>query len=213
MNSSLNASAPGRGRASTIAIGVIALLVGIFIGWFLAPSEKGGDAAPPAAEPSAANESSQSEQGAIQAATEYARIMASPGGGGYVSAMESLAAPDWQDRARELANNTTDFVTERYGADGRVVFHPTRYRVSSFAPDSAVIDIWGVVLATGSEIGGIEESWVTATVELSWVGSEWKVSGQSSRGGPTPELLRTDEGNTLQEILDEFSGYENAPES
>jgi hypothetical protein len=192
---------------------VIALLVGVLIGWLLAPSDEGGNATPPAAEPTATQESSQSEQGAIQAATEYARIMASPGGESYVSAMESLAAPDWQDRARELANNTTDFVSERYGADGRVVFHPSRYRVTSFAPDSAVIDIWGVVLTTGSKIGGIEESWVTATVELLWVGSEWKVAGQSSRGGPTPELLRTDEGNNLQEVLEDFSGYENAAES
>jgi hypothetical protein len=63
------------------------------------------------------------------------------------------------------------------------------------------------VLASGPKIIGIEESWITGTINLQWVGSQWKVAGQSSSGGPTPELLRTDEEKTVTEILNEFSEY------
>ena len=155
------------------------------------------------------------ESSAVRAATLYARIMAGPTADSdeYLADMQSIAADQWKARAEELAHNGSEFVAERYGEDGAVEFQPIRYRVRSFSEQAAVIDIWGVVLASGSKLGGIEESWITGTVNLVWVGSEWKVSGQSSEGGPTPELLRTDEGGSVDEVLVDFKEYDDAPGS
>lgn len=152
------------------------------------------------------------ESGAVEAATLYARIMAGPSADSdkYLADMQSIAADEWKSRAEELAHNGSEFVAERYGDDGSVEFQPVRYRVRSFSDQAAVIDIWGVVLASGSKLGGVEESWITGTVNLVWDGSQWKVSGQSSEGGPTPELLRTDENGSIDEVLADFEEYDDA---
>lgn len=150
------------------------------------------------------------EAGAVKAATSIARFMAGPNGdtNEYLEAAEDIAAPGWKDRARELAQGAADFISDRYGAGATVSFNPVRYRVRSHTSEKAVVDIWGVVLASGPKVGGIEESWITASLELVWVESEWKLSDQSSKGGPTPELLRTDQEVSLEEVLDGFTEYE-----
>lgn len=188
---------------------LVALIVlAFFVGRVTAP-DRPGEAAEAAPEIVPATSDDRSETGALRAATTFARLMAGPSGDAsdYLEQAEAIAAPDWQERARELAQGAIDFINERYGVGGKIAFEPIRYRVQSHSPNEAVIDIWGVVLASGPEIVGIEESWITGTLNLEWVGSQWKVAGQSSRGGPTPELLRTDEEATVNEILSDFSEY------
>lgn len=203
-----------RRRFIFVAVVVLALIVGGFVGRALSPdAEDRATSSPPEGSSTPADAVARSEAGAVEAATELARVMASPtsDSAAYVAAMTSLAAPGWEDRARELADNTSEFVRDRYGPDGRVELQPVRYRLESFSPEAATVDIWGVVLATGSKVRGIEESWITASIDLEWVEAEWKVAAQASRGGPTPELLRTDESIFAQEILDEFIEYTDAP--
>ena len=203
-------------HVSRWALVLILLLVGIvafLIGRGTSPDAEtnvGPTAPTESAAPTTPDESS-----AVRAATLYARIMAGPTADSeeYLADMQSIAADQWKARAEELAQNGSEFVAERYGEDGAVEFQPIRYRVRSFSEQAAVIDLWGVVLASGSKLGGIEESWITGTVNLVWVGSEWKVSGQSSEGGPTPELLRTDEGGSVDEVLVDFKEYDDAPGS
>lgn len=197
---------------------VIALAAGLVLTAFIAGRLTAPDEstlAPPAGERETTSPSAdRSEASAVAAATQYARVMASFSGdvASYLEQAVSIAAPDWEDRASELARGAADFILDRYGRDASVDFEPLRYRVHSHSSEHAVVDVWGVVLATGSKIGGIEESWVTASLELVWTGSEWKVAGQSSSGGPTPELLRTKDEGTADEIINEFSEYNDAPE-
>jgi hypothetical protein len=190
-------------------ITVVLLVIAFFVGRATAP-----DDSPPT--PSTADQASdgsgvpRNEASAVDAATDNARVMASFSGDrqAYLEEAVGIAAPQWESRAEELAQGAADFISERYGSGAVVEFKPIRYRVKSYSEDRAEIDIWGVVLATGSKIGGIEESWVTGTIELVWVKSEWKVAGQSSKGGPTPELLRTEDTATDSEIINEFREYE-----
>ena len=197
---------------SAIAIAV-ALLVGILIGRSLAPDE---DVAAPESPPSASTpeavEFARTEAGAVEAATEYSKIMASPSRdtSAYLNAVSQIASPAWRERARELANNTISFVDERYGAGGSLEFNPIRYRLRSYSSDEATVDIWGVVLGSGPDATGIEESWITGTVNLVSIGGEWKLSGQTSKGGPTPELLQTDEDASASLILNQFREYSDA---
>lgn len=153
------------------------------------------------------------ENGAVQAATDFARIMPGPSTDveSYLLAMRDLAAPEWQDRAEELAKNAVAFVQERYGDGGQVEFHPLRYRVQSHSDENAIVDIWGAVLGSGPNLTGIEESWITGTLHLVWVDSQWMITGQSSVGGPTPELLGTDDASSAITLLEDFQEYADAP--
>lgn len=155
----------------------------------------------------------QSAEGAVAAASNYARVMTGASGdpAAYRRALRTLASPDWLERAEELATNTIDFVRSRYGTDGSATFSPVRYRVAAFSKDLATIDIWGVLVASGPKIEGVDESWLIATVELAWVETDWRVVGQSAAPGPTPELLRTADAQS-ESILTDFEEYQVAPQ-
>jgi hypothetical protein len=154
------------------------------------------------------------EEGAVAAATSFAQTMTGPSGNPdtYRLAMETLAALGWRKRAQELAENAIAFVEDRYGPGGSVEFTPLRYRAARYSDERAVIEIWGVVVGSGPKIAGIEESWITGTVVLSWTGSDWRVIGQKSEGGPTPELLRDGRGGDARAVLQDFQEYEGAPQ-
>ena len=195
----------------------IAIAVGVVVLAFIAGRISAPDVpalAPPEVEQTSPSANS-SEESAVAAATEYARVMGSFSDDAdlYQERALAIAAPSWEGRASEIAQGAVDFLVDRYGDDASVDFEPLRYRVQSHSSEGAVVDVWGVVLATGSKVGGIEESWVTVTLEIVWTGSEWKVAGQSSSGGPTPELLRTEDEGTADELLNEFSEYHDASDS
>ena len=195
-----------RSRRAAAAIGLVVLLIGSFL--------LGRSAAPPIGDevggPTPPISTARSERGAVQAATDLARVLPGPSGDveAYYTAMSDLAAPDWRERAQELAENAVVFVQDRYGDGGRVSFRPMMYRVQSFTSDEAEIDIWGVVVATSSEDSAIEESWLTATLNLVWLDDQWKVNGQSSRSGPTPELLQGEDQVSADELRS-FEEYES----
>lgn len=153
---------------------------------------------------------SRTEDGAVAAAADLARAMTGPHGdeATYRNLMESIAAASWRARAGELAENSIAFARDRYGEGGRVTFNPIRFRLVSYSEDRASVDLWGVVLAEGPKVGGIEESWITGTLQLVWTSSGWKVNGQSSQGGPTPESLRTEDGVSESIILESFEEIE-----
>lgn len=197
-----------RGLWIAAAIAVV-LIVGFFAGRLTAPDSVGeGSSALPDKELSTPDENS--ELGAVEAATSIAQLIAAPTGdtASYLQAAEEIAAPGWENRARELAQGAIDFVEDRYGSDASVSFQPVRYRVRSYSSHETTIDIWGVVLASGPKVGGVEESWITATLELVWIDATWKVADQSSKGGPTPELLRTEEEVLIDEVLNDFKEYD-----
>lgn len=204
-----------RGKRRVAVLVVVAsllLAIGVLIGRGLTPTEP----EPPVAETETGNQRGdgleRTQGGAVEAATNFARIMTGPSGNhdAYRAAMLEIAAPDWAHRAEELASNAIAFVNEQYGEGGRVSFHPIRYRIVQFSDEEATIDIWGLVLASGPELKGLEESWITGTLELVWIDEQWKVNGQSSRGGPTPELLRTDGEAAVPEELEGLEEYEDA---
>lgn len=191
------------------AVIAVVLIVGFLVGRLTAPDAVGeGSSALPKKELITPDENS--ELGAVEAATSIAQLIAAPTGdtASYLEAAEEIAAPGWENRARELAQGAIDFVNDRYGSDASVSFQPVRYRVRSYSSDETTIDIWGVVLASGQKVGGVEESWITATLELVWIDETWKVANQSSKGGPTPELLRTEEEVSIDEVLNDFKEYD-----
>ena len=193
-------------------LGLLLVLGGFLIGRLSSPNDVPGQEAPGPSDsgpPSAAADKAT----ALEVATQFARAIAGPseGTGAYIDEAVAFAAPEWRGRAAELAENTLAFIEERYGEEGQIVFHPVKYRVEAQSEEQAVVDIWGVTLGSGPNLAGIEESWLTGTIHLSYVDGEWKVSDQSSVGGPTPELLRTEDDFPVSRVLEEFEEYDDVP--
>lgn len=153
-----------------------------------------------------------SEAGAVEAATTFSRVMASASGdlNRYLGALRAMAAPDWVLEAEKLAENGFEFLRDRYGSAGSLTFVPVRYRIEAYSDSAATIQIWGVTVASGPKVPGIDESWLTGTVQLVWIEGDWRVAGQSSETGPTPELLQTGSALT-KEDLEGFQELLDAP--
>lgn len=207
-----------RGRSRKTVLSLIAALalfaLGVFLGRSLAIGESEAGSSPTARPPESILEL-RTERGAVVAATAFARLMVGPSEDedSYKEEMAVLAAPSWRARADQLANNSIEFVRSRYGEGGTISFSPLKYRVASYSSSEAAIEVWGVVIASGPRVEGLEESWITGTVRIRWLDSEWKVIGQSSQGGPTPELLNAG-GESLSHFrLEGFRDYQSAPRS
>lgn len=152
-----------------------------------------------------------SQEGALETAAAFARTLsgAVDDVDSYMDAVLRLVAPDWESEASRLAENTLRFVANRYGPDAELSFVPIRYRVSLYTQSRAVVALWGVTVATGSKLVGIEESWVTGTIHLRWMSGRWLVVDQESQSGPTPELLGSTD-DIAPSVLRDFQEYEGA---
>ncbi len=199
---------------------LLLIALGIGIGLWIDPGESPEVANPQPVESSVGNREvngvplgySRTERGAVEAATNFSRVLSAVPNDvtAYLAAADTMAAPEYQADARRLARNAFTFLTERYGPGGSFMFAPLRYRVASYSDAEATISVWGVTLATGDKTGGIEESWLTGTLDLVWVDGDWRISGQQSETGPTPELLQTND-SLPTEALGGFEEYTDAP--
>ena len=212
-------------RRVVIALWIVSILIAFGVGIVLGGGDNGDQPSDTNPAPTASATSRPSvlngvpvgyelsEEGAVTAATNFAQIMSGPSGDAerYRTAMQTLAAPSWSDRAVELASNAIDFAERRYGPGASIGFHPLRYKVDDYSDSAATIALWGVVVASGPKVAGVEESWVTATVQLSRVGDDWRVSGQTSTAGPTPRLLVGQDSAPVS-VLDDFKEFGRAPQ-
>lgn len=151
------------------------------------------------------------EDGAIAAAANFARVMSSTDGDdqAFLRAYDVMAAPRWREEARALAEQGLEFTSDQYGPKVSLTFTPVRHRLVDYSPSKATVAIWGVTLASVPTDGRLEESWVTGTLQLEWVADDWKLSGGTSRTGPTPELLQDDKGGS-PDALRGFQEFERA---
>lgn len=207
-----------RRRSVAALLGLLVLGIGIWIGGALAPDAKNSS---PGTELEPDRQTKvngvplgypRTRAGAVEAATNFTMVMASvpDNPDEYIRAAETMAAPEWQTEARRLASNGLEFLVERYGAGGSYTFAPLRYRVDSYTEHQATVSVWGVTVASGPKVAGIEESWLTGTLDLVWTHNDWRLAGQTSMTGPTPELLQTTAESTPADLKD-FEEYGDAP--
>lgn len=211
---------------SRVRIGMVlgALFVGVMIGVLLGfVLDNGGERSPQAPVPSAVGPGpttevngvpvgyARTEEGAVAAARGFALITASDVIGdqdAFVKAMETISAPGWLEDARNQAVNGYEFLVGRYGDDVDVSAAVLRYDVVDFSPTQAEVKLWIVSVVAGSQRPTVDEVWGTAIVELTWVDSDWRVSGAENTTGPAPVDLPTasseESATSLMEELDEF---------
>jgi hypothetical protein len=142
-----------------------------------------------------------SEQGAVAAAANYARVLSSTlilDQARRRAAIETLAAPETLDRQQRAWDQAAASLTKGLGVkDGsakeatvllRAV--PVGWRLKAYTGDRATVAIWvtSVLGALGGPPGGVpvREAWGTTTVELRWVDGDWKQLRATNTDGPVP---------------------------
>ncbi|MCP3821017.1 hypothetical protein NLX86_23860 [Streptomyces sp. A3M-1-3] len=84
---------------------------------------------------------------------------------------------------------------------------PAGTKVQNYSSGSAKVDVWcaGLFGLTGDKsTKPVTSGWFTVTVQLKWVGSDWKVLDTSQKEGPTPVT-----GDNAVSGSDEISGAVN----
>jgi hypothetical protein len=142
-----------------------------------------------------------SEQGAVAAAANYARVLSSTlilDQARRRAAIETLAAPETLHRQQRAFDQAVASLTKGLGAgDGsakkatvllRAV--PVGWRLKEYTGDRATVAIWvtSVLGALGGPTNGVpvREAWGTTTVELRWVDGDWKQLRATNTDGPVP---------------------------
>jgi hypothetical protein len=142
-----------------------------------------------------------SEQGAVAAAANYARVLSSTlilDRSKRHAAIEALAAPEALARQQRAWDQAVALLTKGLGVadggstDGTVLLRavPVGWRLKQYTGDRATVAIWvtSVLGALGGPPNGVpvREAWGTTTVELRWVEGDWKQLRATNTDGPVP---------------------------
>jgi hypothetical protein len=142
-----------------------------------------------------------SQQGAVAAAANYARVLSSTmilDRSKRRAAIEALAAPEALARQQRAWDQAVALLSKGLGAtggaaqDGTVLLRavPVGWRLEEYTGDRATVAIWvtSVLGALGGSPEGVpvREAWGTSTVELRWVDGDWKLLNTTNTDGPRP---------------------------
>jgi hypothetical protein len=142
-----------------------------------------------------------SQQGAVAAAANYARVLSSSlilDRAKRRKAIAALAAPEalagqqraWDQAVALLSKGLG--VADGAARDGAVLLRavPVGWRMEEYTGERATVAIWvtSVLGALGGPPQGVpvREAWGTSTVELRWVDGDWKLLDTTNTDGPRP---------------------------
>jgi len=171
-----------------------------------------------------------SEQGAVAAAANYARVLASAlilDRSSRRAAIDTLAAPEARARQQRAFDQAVALLAKGMGMtgssakDGAVLLRavPVGWRLDAYTGDKATVAIWvtSVLGALGGSPGGVpvREAWGTTTVELRWVDGDWKQLDTTTIDGPVP-IADTSTPTAASQLIpeaQEFKEFTYAPGS
>jgi hypothetical protein len=140
-------------------------------------------------------------EGAVAAAANYSSVLSSSlilDTRRRRLAIDTLAAPEARARLQRTFEQAVASVraglgvTDAPGDGTRVLLRatPVGWRVEQYGGGTARVAIW--VTSVAGSLGGangpvpVREGWGTTTVELRWVGGDWKQLASRTTEGPTP---------------------------
>jgi hypothetical protein len=168
-----------------------------------------------------------SQQGAVAAAANFTRVLSSDlilDTPKRRAAIAALAAPAAKARLQKTFDQAVVPLRQGLGVrdtanDGtRVLLRatPVGWRVEDYSDDRAKVAIWAT--SVGGSIGGtvaapIREGWGTTTVELRWVGDDWKLAESTTTDGPVPiaDVAPPTAAPELVDKANEFKEFTYAP--
>jgi hypothetical protein len=168
-----------------------------------------------------------SQQGAVAAAANFTRVLSSDlilDTSRRRAAIAALAAPAAKARLQRTFDQAVVSLRQGLGVsdsanDGTQVLlraTPVGWRVEDYSDAKAKVAIW--VTSVGGSIGGtvaapIREGWGTTTVELRWVGDDWKLAESTTTDGPVPiaDVAPPTAAPELVDKANEFKEFTYAP--
>lgn len=211
----LNNSAVAQRRLSRFAIPLIALLIGIGIGYIVAP--KGQDEAQPESVGPTRVENgvplgyARTRDGAVAAASNFERVRSGPllvSEEEYLRAIETMATDEWKAQALDSGRAAVTIARDQFGAAFKIETSPIRYRIISYSPSVARVSVWLVSVVSSAD-QRTRDIWSTVEYELRWSG-DWRVAGAKSFDTLVPEPF-SGPNTPADSPLDNFDSYEKAP--
>lgn len=167
------------------------------------------------------------QQGAVAAATNFARVLASTPlliqPDALRTAYATVATPTQAEAFRRMAdqaiavfNNRLQLVTNAArGAATVVQAYPLTYTVRSYTAAQAAVDVWAVTVIAQQGTTVPLSLWGSTTFQLQWVNGDWRVASfADDQNGLQPQLLPFATTDTSQDVPPEIStynGYTNVP--
>ncbi|MDQ3964609.1 MAG: hypothetical protein M3277_11985 [Actinomycetota bacterium] len=147
------------------------------------------------------------EAGAIDAATDYVRVLTPAPGetrDSFARGVQAIASDEWGDEMDSTIASWDDGT-----AEGAVL----RYRVDSFSRDRAEVVLW-VVGLVDSHDAPPEEIWARAFMTLVWEDDTWKVAAEDGDAGPKPATRQQPSSPAdLRRVLDSFEVLDHEPDT
>jgi hypothetical protein len=127
------------------------------------------------------------------------------------ASVTAVATPDAAERLVAELTGEVRLVRDALAvARGQVwwAVRPLAARVLRFSPEAATVAVWVLSVLSAVGVAAPQSSWSTLTVELAWVGGDWRVDELSRRPGPTPVLDASDQPWPAAALADALSGFE-----
>jgi hypothetical protein len=222
----MNMQARAVSQRTLIVAVVIAVLVGVAVGLLVAPDGATRTERLPATEEVGPREIAngvpvgyaRTAEGAVAAATNFGLASTNEtlirDGNAYVRGIRTTAAAAWLEEAEERAKRGYEFAVDYYGSDIHMMTGVLRYRVLSFDRDHAVVRLWTVTVATGTNRPLAESVWGTSTISLEWDVEEddWRMTGSKDEMGPVPTAAQAAESaETATRLMEELSAFKEGP--
>lgn len=229
------AGGPSRPMITVIAA-IVLLGVGVLIGRSITPDPAEVADVPATEQPVAAQNGGptrieagvpvgypRTEDGAVAAATQYvAGIDAKRlfDDDARAEAVEVLAAEDARADVTAQIEPGIELALQGLGLDGETVANdpsvvvrslPAGYSVESYSDDEAVIDVWTTVIFFAEGRQALSGLWSTERVNLRWERDDWRLTGFSSREGPTPPSTPTGGASGIAQRINAFDEYVSVP--
>jgi hypothetical protein len=141
-----------------------------------------------------------SQQGAVAASANYARVLSSAmilDQARRRAAIQAISAPEALARQQRAFDQAVALLSKGLGVgqagarDGTVLLRavPVGWRLEAYTGDRARVAIW-VTSVLGALSGPqgvpVREAWGTTTVDLRWVDGDWKLLNTTTTDGPVP---------------------------
>lgn len=210
-----------KGMTGKVALVLVSLLVGVLVGWMLnTQTAKEADVGRVSVGPHHIEDGvpvryAQTREGAISAASNFARVRSGPllrDEAQYLRAIDKMSSEDWRAEGERIARKDLSVFREGFGIGANpaagIDSTPIRYRVDSFTSKRAEITVWLVALIQPSD-KPIQSLWASGKYTLTWNG-DWRILNAVPVDSPVPVPFDSPK-STGESPLRDFEGYEYAP--
>lgn len=204
-----------RARLGAIIVPLVALLVGLGVGYVVA--NRGDTRGPESAEvgPTSTKDGvpigyARTRAGAVAAASNFEQVRSGPlllRPEAYKRAIETMASESWGSEGTETAAKDSSTIENEFGPGALIENSVLRYRIENFTRDRADVSVW-LVSVIQPESGSPVQIWSTVKYTLLWEDGDWRVSDTELVDSVVPAPYQSP-STTTDSPLNTFESYES----